>query len=58
MSDPAKLRWAGADAERLRVVARVCDYKKGWIWRRLAEARGAGAAEPVFFPFYRESETA
>ena len=37
MSYWARIRWAGADEERLRLVARVSGYKLGWVWHQLRE---------------------
>ncbi len=31
------LRWAGHDADRLRLVAAARGYKRGWVWHRLQE---------------------
>lgn len=36
-----RLRWAGADDVRLRIVATSCGYKPGWVAKALAEIRGA-----------------
>ena len=33
--------WAGADEDRLRIVARVSGYAPGWVHYRLLEARSA-----------------
>jgi DNA repair protein RadD len=33
------LRWAGAERERLRLVARARGYEPGWVWHRLQELR-------------------
>ena len=42
MSYPRVLRWAGADEQRLRLVAKARGYKQSWVWRRLQELRGGG----------------
>ena len=42
MSYPRVLRWAGADEQRLRLVAKARGYKQGWVWHRLQELRGGG----------------
>jgi DNA repair protein RadD len=35
--------WAGADAQRLRLVARVSGYKPGWVYMRLQSLAQGGA---------------
>jgi superfamily II DNA or RNA helicase len=47
MSKYERLAWAGADRDRLRLVARVARYKDGWVYFKLKElaqpnARAAG----------------
>jgi len=37
MSYSQALRWAGADRDRLRLVASARGYKSGWVWHRLQE---------------------
>jgi superfamily II DNA or RNA helicase len=39
----ARLRWADGDEERLRTVARACNYQRGWIYHCLAEHREKAA---------------
>jgi DNA repair protein RadD len=40
------LSWAGADPERLRLVARARGYKLGWVWHvRIAQHFAAGATK-------------
>ncbi|AZG75903.1 DEAD/DEAH box helicase [Methylocystis rosea] len=41
MTYAQRIAWAGANEVRLRAVASACQYKKGWIFRRLQEMRGA-----------------
>jgi hypothetical protein len=41
MSYGQALRWAGRDADRLRLVAHAGGYKRGWVWHRLQELGGA-----------------
>lgn len=41
MNYAARLRWAGADRERLQAVARACGYKSGWVWHQLREQGAA-----------------
>jgi hypothetical protein len=37
MSYGARIRWAGANEERLRLVARACGYRAGWVWHQLRD---------------------
>ena len=32
-----RLAWAGSDEHRLRLVERICGYRRGWAWHRLRE---------------------
>ena len=41
MSYAQRVRWAGDDEDRLRLVAMACGYKKGWVFHRLEELQGA-----------------
>jgi Type III restriction enzyme, res subunit len=38
------LQWAGESEDRVRLVARVRGYKRGWVWHRLRELRDEDAA--------------
>ena len=37
MSYWVRIRWAGANEERLRLVARACGYRAGWVWHQLRD---------------------
>ena len=37
-------QWAGESEDRVRLVARVRGYKRGWVWHRLRELRDEDAA--------------
>jgi len=37
------LLWAGADRDRLHLVARARGYKSGWVWYRLQELAEAAS---------------
>jgi DNA repair protein RadD len=39
MSYRQRLEWAGANSNRLRLVAEACGYKSGWAWLRLQEIK-------------------
>jgi DNA repair protein RadD len=37
-----RLRWAGSDEQRLRLVERACGYKSGWAWHRMRDLAQQG----------------
>jgi len=41
MTYAQRIAWAGANEVRLRTVAAACGYKRGWVFRRMQEMRGA-----------------